>query len=517
MRKLLTILMLFCAASVFAQNVTVSGTVSDKFGPIIGASVFVVENNTIGVITDENGRYSLTVPSAENSLVFSFIGYDSVTEKVGARRTINVVFSESATRLEDVRYVCCDALTATVSNDINVLNSLAESSWVKSIAYFESGDEWQTDHSRYDKINNITRYRDRFISQYHAELDPYSGCNLYQELLYHPCADSDREYENDWALVMGSYGTIVACAEYQQVVGGRLIWAPSTFQAPFTFDIGIYDAEQDRFFDITQIDFDSYDGLYEIWQALDIGTLTEMEQIGDADGDLSVTIMDATRIQRRVADLCSRSEIVATGADADSDGAITILDATRIQRYKAELCELDGTPFGSDGDDYEVGSLLVKASTGEPRSIARARNTVLSALDGFEIASIGMLASTEVSATFRVDLAQKTKENDRRAMTALGNKTDVISAAPYRGELSRYEADGFEPGRVIVSGAGYGELLKDFEIEETRLLTPGSGRSVYLIIFREKTKEIVWRALEILENSPLIEYADPDYYMYADV
>ena len=102
MRKLLTILMLFCAASVFAQNVTVSGTVSDKFGPIIGASVFVVENNTIGVITDENGRYSLTVPSAENSLVFSFIGYDSVTEKVGTRRTINVVFSESATRLEDV-------------------------------------------------------------------------------------------------------------------------------------------------------------------------------------------------------------------------------------------------------------------------------------------------------------------------------------------------------------------------------------------------------------------------------
>ncbi|MCR4859325.1 MAG: SusC/RagA family TonB-linked outer membrane protein, partial [Bacteroidales bacterium] len=103
MRKLLTIILVsFCAVSAFAQSVTVTGTVSDKFGPIIGASVFVVENNTIGVITDENGRYSINVPSPENSLVFSFIGYDSVTEAVGNRRTINVEFSESATRLEDV-------------------------------------------------------------------------------------------------------------------------------------------------------------------------------------------------------------------------------------------------------------------------------------------------------------------------------------------------------------------------------------------------------------------------------
>ena len=161
--------------------------------------------------------------------------------------------------------------------------------------------------------------------------------------------------------------------------------------------------------------------------------------------------------------------------------------------------------------------MLVKASTGEPRSIARTRSTVLGALDGYEIESIGMLASTEVSATFKVVLAQKTTENDRGAIAALENDIGVISAAPYRGELSRYEADGFEPGRVIVSGTGYGELLKDFEIEETRLLTPGSGRSVYVIIFKEKTKEIVWRALEILENRPTIEYADPDFYMYADV
>ena len=248
------------------------------------------------------------------------------------------------TRLEDIRCVCHDALTVKVCNDLSVITNLAENEHVKSISYFTSGDAWRTDPSRYNADNTATRYRDRFISRYHASLDPYSGCNLYQELLYHPCADGDKEYACDWALVMGSYGTIVACAEYWQVVGGRLLYAPSTFQAPFAFDIGIYDAEQDQFFDITEIDFDDYDDLYEIWQQLDIGTLTEKEQPGDADGDMAVTVLDATTIQRGIADLCSKNDIVTTGADADCDGKVTVLDATRIQRYKAGLCELNGAP-----------------------------------------------------------------------------------------------------------------------------------------------------------------------------
>ena len=76
---------------------------------------------------------------------------------------------------------------------------------------------------------------------------------------------------------------------------------------------------------------------------MDIGELTVKETVGDADGDSTVTILDATKVQRGVAGLESKNTIVATGADADGDGEMTVLDATRIQRYKAELCTLDGT------------------------------------------------------------------------------------------------------------------------------------------------------------------------------
>ncbi len=58
---------------------------------------------------------------------------------------------------------------------------------------------------------------------------------------------------------------------------------------------------------------------------------------GDADGDGAVTILDATAIQRHLASLTSKVEIVSTAADIDGDGEVTILDATGIQRALAGL------------------------------------------------------------------------------------------------------------------------------------------------------------------------------------
>ena len=60
---------------------------------------------------------------------------------------------------------------------------------------------------------------------------------------------------------------------------------------------------------------------------------------GDADLDGEVTILDATRIQRFLADLVTENDIDKGNADADRDGEVTILDATRIQRYLADLVD----------------------------------------------------------------------------------------------------------------------------------------------------------------------------------
>ena len=57
--------------------------------------------------------------------------------------------------------------------------------------------------------------------------------------------------------------------------------------------------------------------------------------VGDADGDGSITILDATKIQRLLVSLVTDDDgIIALRGDSNGDG-LDILDATRIQRYLA--------------------------------------------------------------------------------------------------------------------------------------------------------------------------------------
>ena len=58
--------------------------------------------------------------------------------------------------------------------------------------------------------------------------------------------------------------------------------------------------------------------------------------LGDADGDGEVSILDATTIQRHLAEL-KVEKYVEEASDADADGEVSILDATEIQRYLADL------------------------------------------------------------------------------------------------------------------------------------------------------------------------------------
>ncbi|MBQ7133645.1 MAG: dockerin type I repeat-containing protein [Ruminococcus sp.] len=59
--------------------------------------------------------------------------------------------------------------------------------------------------------------------------------------------------------------------------------------------------------------------------------------VGDVDGDGKVSIMDATVIQRHIAQLESIKEDRLPYADTDKDGKVSIIDATMIQRLIAQL------------------------------------------------------------------------------------------------------------------------------------------------------------------------------------
>jgi TonB-linked SusC/RagA family outer membrane protein len=109
-----TILLACFATTVWAQNTTVSGTVTDAGGEaLIGVNV-QVKGTTGGTITDMDGKYSVQV-SGNQVLSFSYVGYQTQEIAVENRRTIDVVLVEDAQSLDEVVVV---GYGSTVKRDL---------------------------------------------------------------------------------------------------------------------------------------------------------------------------------------------------------------------------------------------------------------------------------------------------------------------------------------------------------------------------------------------------------------
>lgn len=87
LRACLTVVLVFFASSICAQDIIVKGTVKDTNGePIIGASVQVQGTRT-GVITNVDGNYTVKC-SLNATLAFSSIGYKAKTLIVDVKKLL---------------------------------------------------------------------------------------------------------------------------------------------------------------------------------------------------------------------------------------------------------------------------------------------------------------------------------------------------------------------------------------------------------------------------------------------
>ena len=96
------LMLLTCSATLHAQGIVVKGTVADASGePLIGASVVVKGNTSLGTVTDFDGNFKLSVPSESTVIVISYVGMTSREMKVGKQRTFKVTLQDD-TKLEEV-------------------------------------------------------------------------------------------------------------------------------------------------------------------------------------------------------------------------------------------------------------------------------------------------------------------------------------------------------------------------------------------------------------------------------
>lgn len=104
-------ILLVCFTAVFslatsaawAQERTVSGKVnaSEDNSPLPGVNV-VIKGTTSGTVTDSEGRYSISVPSAGGTLVFSFIGLATKEVEIGSQSVVDVSLDLDTQQLNEV-------------------------------------------------------------------------------------------------------------------------------------------------------------------------------------------------------------------------------------------------------------------------------------------------------------------------------------------------------------------------------------------------------------------------------
>ncbi|HMI04514.1 MAG TPA: SusC/RagA family TonB-linked outer membrane protein, partial [Pedobacter sp.] len=98
---ILSLLFVLCCQAAFAQS-NITGTVSDKSGPLIGVGV-QVKGGSASTVTDGKGAYTISAPGTSGTvLVFSYIGYNTQEVTVNNRSVVNVTLVESASDLNEV-------------------------------------------------------------------------------------------------------------------------------------------------------------------------------------------------------------------------------------------------------------------------------------------------------------------------------------------------------------------------------------------------------------------------------
>ncbi len=101
--KIFAILILAAVLISFIESVTITGKVINENGQPLKGVIVTGKGTNSFTVTDENGKYKISVNQQVKFLVFSFNGYSAVEEKIGERRIINIILDLTVTSLPEER------------------------------------------------------------------------------------------------------------------------------------------------------------------------------------------------------------------------------------------------------------------------------------------------------------------------------------------------------------------------------------------------------------------------------
>lgn len=125
---LLSFILLKSVCSVQAQEISISGKISDSEGVLSGVNV-IIKGTTTGTVTDFDGLYTIDAPS-DGILVFSYLGYKTTELAINGSTSINVLLEASAEQLTETIVVGSRGQARTklkTTAPVDVINISAQS------------------------------------------------------------------------------------------------------------------------------------------------------------------------------------------------------------------------------------------------------------------------------------------------------------------------------------------------------------------------------------------------------
>ncbi|MCF6357339.1 MAG: TonB-dependent receptor, partial [Draconibacterium sp.] len=106
MKKKIVQMLLFCvfaliSGSIYAQS-NVSGVVTSDSGELLPGVTIVIKGTSQGTVSNIDGEYSIVVPNAQSTLVFSFVGMETQEVALNGKTNVDVTLKTTSIGLDDV-------------------------------------------------------------------------------------------------------------------------------------------------------------------------------------------------------------------------------------------------------------------------------------------------------------------------------------------------------------------------------------------------------------------------------
>lgn len=103
------------------NNAEVSGRVVNAQGQPLSFATIKVQGSSIGTVSDENGDFSLTLPPGKTQVLVSYIGYNTINQRLNANTFNTITMKTSVRQIKEVKILADDLeMEATTLNSAQI-------------------------------------------------------------------------------------------------------------------------------------------------------------------------------------------------------------------------------------------------------------------------------------------------------------------------------------------------------------------------------------------------------------